>query len=67
MMHAYTNRVSCMVNGNKSEVILVFSQQTPSLDENGDPGPLKSEEVAGLAMTMDFAKDLKQILENMMK
>lgn len=66
-MHAYTNRVSCMVNGNKSEVLLIFSQQTPSLDENGEPGPMKNEEVASLAMTRDFAKDLKQILENMLE
>lgn len=65
-MHVYTNRVNCLVNGNKSEVILIFSQQTPTFDENGNPGPLKSEEIATLAMTGDFAKELKRILGDML-
>lgn len=72
-MYLYVNKVDLAANQDQKEVMLSFKQIYPSFkeEEPGEDGkqfvsatPVV-EEAANLIMTTDFAKKLRDLLDNM--
>ncbi|WP_312615161.1 hypothetical protein [Oscillibacter sp.] len=65
-MHSYTNKFNIFMSEDKTEVLLNFYQNTPSLPESGQPleGNLPAQliPVASMAMTGKLAENLAQAL-----
>lgn len=73
-MYAYVNKVDLANNSDQKEVMLSFKQIYPIFkDEIDGDGQAKvsvspaAEEVVNLIMSEDFAKNLKGLLNDMLK
>lgn len=65
-MPTYTNQFNCMVNHDKTEVILTFCQRIPSVGPDGKTTSPEVEPVSTLVMTGNLARELQRILGDLL-
>lgn len=61
-MLQFTNGFSCAMDQSKGEMIIKFLQQFPDLDDAGNIVDVQREEVVTLAMSTVTAKNLVDVL-----
>ncbi|WP_298016729.1 hypothetical protein [uncultured Dysosmobacter sp.] len=69
-MQQYVNKFFIAMNEDKSEVIINFAQNVPTIPESATVSPDEFEvqviPVAGLVMTGEFAENLAKSLSNLL-
>lgn len=65
-MITYINAYNCVADGEKSEVILSFFQNTPIFTEDGGIEGMSQERVHTVAMTALMAQKLHDSLESVL-
>lgn len=65
-MITYSNAFNCVTDGNKSEVIMTFFQNTPVYTEDGEFDSMAQERISTVAMTSLMAKRLLDSLGSLL-
>ncbi len=72
-MQSYINKFNIAINGNRSEVLINFSQSVPQIPNqvanSAKPTevPVETIPVANLVMTEEVAQNLLQMLQDILK
>lgn len=72
-MQNYINKFNIAINGNRSEVLINFSQSVPQIPNqvanSAEPTevPVETIPVANLVMTEEVAQNLLQMLQDILK
>lgn len=72
-MQSYINKFNIAINGNRSEVLINFSQAVPQIPSqvtsSAEPTevPVEIIPVANLVMTEEVARNLLQMLQDILK
>ena len=72
-MQSYINKFNIAINGNRSEVLINFSQSVPQIPNQvansaeATEVPVETIPVANLVMTEEVAQNLLQMLQDILK